>query len=60
LAPLDVRFEAFAGPLNAWVVWDNKEEFFAEFGSKYLRSLTEAEAKTLCTLLNMLLPDPGW
>ena len=61
LAPLDEeRFEAFPDPLNTWVVWDNKEEFFAEFGSRYLRFLTEAEAKEFCTLLNMLLSDPGW
>jgi hypothetical protein len=59
LAPLDVRFEAFADPLNTWVVWDNKEEFFAEVGSKYLRFLTETEAKAFCTLLNILLSDPG-
>jgi hypothetical protein len=60
LAPLDVRFEAFADPLNAWVVWDNKEEFFAEVGSKYLHFLTETEARAFCTLLNMLLSDPSW
>jgi hypothetical protein len=60
LAPLDEdRFEAFPDPFNNWIVWDNKEDDFAEVGTKYLRFLTETEAKAFCTLLNILLSDPA-
>jgi hypothetical protein len=50
-----MRFEAFLDPLNNWVVWDTKEQYFAEVGTRYLLSLPEERAKAFCTMLNILL-----
>jgi hypothetical protein len=49
-----MRFEAFLDPLNNWVVWDTKEQYFAEVGTRYLASLPEERAKAFCAMLNML------
>ena len=49
------RFEAFLDPMNNWVVWDTKEQYFAEVGTRYLLSLPEERAKAFCTMLNILL-----
>jgi hypothetical protein len=49
-----MRFEAFLDPLNNWVVWDTKEQYFAEVGTRYLLSLPEERAKSFCTMLNIL------
>ena len=49
-----MRFEAFLDPLDNWVVWDTKEEYFAEVGTRYLLSLPEQRAKAFCAMLNML------
>jgi hypothetical protein len=50
-----MRFEAFLDPMNNWVVWDTKEQYFAEVGTRYLLSLPEERAKAFCTMLNILL-----
>jgi hypothetical protein len=50
-----MRFEAFLDPMNNWVVWDHKEHFFAEVGTRHLQSLPEERAKAFCTMLNILL-----
>jgi hypothetical protein len=42
--------------MNNWVVWDRKEQYFAEVGTRYLQSLPEERAKAFCTMLNILLP----
>jgi hypothetical protein len=47
------RFEAFLDPLNNWVVWDHKEQYFAEVGTRYLWSLPEERAKAFCIMLNL-------
>jgi hypothetical protein len=49
-----MRFEAFLDPMNNWVVWDTKEQYFAEVGTRYLLSLPEDRAKAFCTMLNIL------
>jgi hypothetical protein len=49
------RFEVFPDPMNNWVVWDRKEQYFAEVGTRYLQSLPEERAKAFCTMLNILL-----
>jgi hypothetical protein len=49
-----MRFEAFLDPLNNWVVWDTKEQYFAEVGTRYLLSLPEERAKAFCAMLNIL------
>jgi hypothetical protein len=49
-----MRFEAFLDPMNNWVVWDTKEQYFAEVGTRYLLSLPEQRAKAFCTMLNIL------
>jgi hypothetical protein len=49
-----MRFEAFLDPVNNWVVWDTKEQYFAEVGTRYLMSLPEERAKAFCTMLNIL------
>jgi hypothetical protein len=49
-----MRFEAFLDPMNNWVVWDKKEQYFAEVGTRYLQSLPEEKAKAFCTMLNIL------
>jgi hypothetical protein len=56
-----MRFEAFIDPMNNWVVWDTKEQYFAEVGTRYLQSLPEQRAKAFCTMLNILFPknDPN-
>jgi hypothetical protein len=56
-----MRFEAFLDPMNNWVVWDTKEQYFAEVGTRYLQSLPEERAKAFCTMLNILFskPDAG-
>jgi hypothetical protein len=51
-----MRFEAFLDPINNWVVWDTKEEYFAEVGTRYLQALPEDSAKAFCTMLNILFP----
>jgi hypothetical protein len=50
-----MRFEAFLDPMNNWVVWDNKEQYFAEVGTRYLFSLPEEREKAFYTMLNILL-----
>jgi hypothetical protein len=52
-----MRFEAFLDPMNNWVVWDTKEQYFAEVGTRYLLSLPEERAKAFCTMLNILLSE---
>jgi hypothetical protein len=56
-----MRFEAFLDPMNNWVVWDTKKQYFAEVGTRYLQSLPEERAKAFCTMLNILFskPDAG-
>jgi hypothetical protein len=49
-----MRFETFLDPMNNWVVWDTKEEYFAEVGTRYLMALPEERAKAFCTMLNIL------
>jgi hypothetical protein len=49
-----MRFEAFLDPINNWVVWNTKDEYFAEVGARYLMSLPEERAKAYCTMLNIL------
>jgi hypothetical protein len=49
-----MRFEAFLDPINNWVVWDTKEQYFAEVGTRYLLSLPEERARAFCTMLNIL------
>jgi hypothetical protein len=49
-----MRFESFLDPMNNWVVWDTKEQYFAEVGTRYLWSLPEETAKAFCTMLNIL------
>jgi hypothetical protein len=49
-----MRFESFLDPMNNWVVWDTKEQYFAEVGTRYLLSLPEDRAKAFCTMLNIL------
>jgi hypothetical protein len=51
-----IRFEAFLDPMNNWVVWDSKEQYFAEVGTRYLLSLPEERAKAFCIMLNILFP----
>jgi hypothetical protein len=51
-----MRFETFLDPINNWVVWDTKDEYFAEVGTRYLLSLPEQRAKAFCTMLNILFP----
>jgi hypothetical protein len=41
--------------MNNWVVWDNKEQYFAEVGTRHLLSLPKERAKAFCTMLNILL-----
>jgi hypothetical protein len=53
--PSSMRFETFLDPMNNWVVWDHKEQYFAEVGTRYLLSLPEQRAKAFCTMLNILL-----
>jgi hypothetical protein len=53
------RFEAFLDPMNNWVVWDTKEQYFAEVGTRYLLSLPEERAKAFCTMLNILSSKNG-
>jgi hypothetical protein len=53
--PSPKRFEAFLDPMNNWVVWDHKERYFAEVGTRYLQSVPEERAKAFCTMLNILL-----
>jgi hypothetical protein len=55
-----MRFEAFLDPMNNWVVWDTKEQYFAEVGTRYLLSLPKQRARAFCTMLNILFPktDP--
>jgi hypothetical protein len=48
------RFEAFPDPFFNWIVWDRNEDDFAEVGTRRLRSLSEANAKAFCSLLNRL------
>jgi hypothetical protein len=62
--PSPKRFEAFLDPMNNWVVWDHKERYFAEVGTRHLLSLPEERAKAFRTMLNILLSkndadDPG-
>jgi hypothetical protein len=52
-----MRFEAFLDPMNNWVVWDTKEQYFAEVGMRYLLSLPEERAKAFCTMLNILFSE---
>jgi hypothetical protein len=52
-----MRFEAFLDPMNNWVVWDTKERYFAEVGTRYLLSLPEERAKAFCTMLNILFSE---
>jgi hypothetical protein len=42
--------------MNNWVVWDTKEQYFAEVGTRYLLSLPEQRAKAFCMMLNILFP----
>ena len=58
---VQMRFEAFLDPMNNWVVWDTKEQYFAEVGTRYLQSLPEKRAKAFCAMLNILFskPDAG-
>ena len=51
-----MRFEVFPDPMNNWVVWDTKKQYFAEVGTRYLLSLPEQRAKAFCTMLNILFP----
>jgi hypothetical protein len=51
-----MRFETFLDPINNWMVWDTKDEYFAEVGTRYLLSLPEQRAKAFCTMLNILFP----
>lgn len=55
LEEIDQRFEAFPDPVNNWIVWDRIEDDYAEVGTHRLRSLSEAQAKAFCFLLNRLL-----
>jgi hypothetical protein len=52
-----MRFETFLDPINNWVVWDTKDEYFAEVGTRYLLSLPEQRAKAFCTMLNILFSE---
>jgi hypothetical protein len=45
--------------MNNWVVWDHKEQYFAEVGTRHLQSLPEKRAKAFCTMLNILLSKDG-
>jgi hypothetical protein len=54
-----IRFEAFLNLMNNWVVWDTKEQYFAEVGTRYLLSLPEERAKAFCTMLNILFSENG-
>jgi hypothetical protein len=54
LEEIDQRFETFPDPFQAWIVWDRNEDDFAEVGTHQLRSLSEANAKAFCSLLNRL------
>jgi hypothetical protein len=56
---VQMRFEAFLDPMNNWVVWDTKEQYFAEVGTSYLQSLPEERAKAFCTMLNFLFSKPN-
>jgi hypothetical protein len=53
--PVSMQFEAFLDPMDNWVVWDCKEQYFAEVGTRYLQSLPEGQAKAFCIMLNILL-----
>lgn len=53
---IDQRFEAFPDPCDNWIVWDNDEDHFAKIGTQRLTSLSESTARSLCSLLNLLLP----
>ena len=54
-----MRFEAFLDPMNNWVVWDTKEQYFAEVGTHYLLSLPADRAKAFCVMLNILFSKKG-
>jgi hypothetical protein len=54
LEQADQRFETFPDPFFNWIVWDRNEDDFAEVGTHRLRSLSEANAKAFCSLLNRL------
>ena len=54
LEQADQRFETFPDPFCNWIVWDRNEDDFAEVGTHRLRSLSEANAKAFCSLLNRL------
>jgi hypothetical protein len=43
-------------PMNNWVGWDTKKQYFAEVGTRYLLSLPEQRAKAFCTMLDILFP----
>ena len=52
----DQRFETFPDLIYNWIVWDLHEDDFAEVGAHRLQSLSEANAKAFCSLLNRLFP----
>jgi hypothetical protein len=54
LKEADQRFETFPDLIYNWTVWDLHEDDFAEVGTHRLRSLSEANAKAFCSLLNRL------
>jgi hypothetical protein len=45
--PVSMQFEAFLDPMDNWVVWDCKEQYFAEVGTRYLQSLPEGQKGVL-------------
>jgi hypothetical protein len=53
------RFEAFSDPFNNWIVWDRIADAYAEVGTHRLRSLSKAQAKAFCFLLNQLVAAPA-
>lgn len=54
LEEIDQRFETFPDLIYNWIVWDRNEDDFAEVGTHQLRSLSEANARAFCSLLNRL------
>lgn len=52
MSSCESRFEIFQDPTNNWVVWDCELDDFARLGAGELLSLSEADARVACDLLN--------
>jgi hypothetical protein len=51
------RFDCVKDPSGNWMVWDRTADAAAEHNGALLWGLDEAQARSLCALLDMVKPD---